>query len=154
MKFCAIIATLFAAAIASAQDVPSFTHCEKLSDEIVPQLTIEQFTIAPYPLCIGQSVCATGKGQLSTPVIEGAQLSITGKFLGRIVYTDNYDLCTLMANQGHPCPIPTTLTSLTSCINVKPNAPADINVKLEVMATNGDGNLLFCQEANVIAKKC
>ncbi|KAG0234081.1 hypothetical protein BGW42_006947 [Actinomortierella wolfii] len=153
MKFCAIIATLFAAVIASAQDVPSFIHCTGLGN-VVPQLTIEQFIIAPYPLCIGQSVCTTGKGQLSTPVIEGAQLSITGKFLGRIVYTDNYDLCTLMAGQGHPCPIPTTLTSLTSCINVKPNAPAGINVKLEVMATNGDGNLLFCQEANVIAKNC
>ncbi|KAG0238804.1 hypothetical protein BGW41_008015 [Actinomortierella wolfii] len=153
MKFVAAVASLLiaAAAVVSGQTMPAPYNCATGPT----QIDIETFTLDPYPLCIGQSVCATGSGTLSTPVIQGAHLSITGKFLGRIVYTDNHDLCALLSSQGFDCPIPTTMTSITSCVQVKPNAPANIPVLLTVSATNGDGGVLFCQAANgVIAKNC
>ncbi|KAF9273193.1 hypothetical protein BGZ68_001729, partial [Mortierella alpina] len=93
MKFITAIAALFVATVANAQ-VP-FTNCATGNTDIV----IDTFSISPYPLCVGKEVCATGTGVLSTPVIAGAKLSIVGKYLGRIVYTDNHDLCTLMAAQ-------------------------------------------------------
>ncbi|KAF9574611.1 hypothetical protein EC968_006026 [Mortierella alpina] len=147
MKFITAIAALFVATVANAQ-VP-FTNCATGPTDI----TIDTFSIAPYPLCVGKEVCATGTGVLSTPVIEGAKLSIIGKYLGRVVYTDNHDLCTLMAAQGHPCPIPTTLTSITACVPVKSTAPANIPVQLTVQATNGNNHVLFCQAATVTATK-
>ncbi|KAG0213541.1 hypothetical protein BGX28_004177 [Mortierella sp. GBA30] len=148
MKFIAAIAALFVAAVANAQ-VP-FTNCATTPTDI----TIDTFSIAPYPLCIGQNVCATGTGTLSTPVIAPAKLTITGKYLGRTVYNDNQDLCALMAAQGHPCPIPTTLNAITACVQVKANAPANIPVQLTVQATNGNNHVLFCQTATVTAKNC
>ncbi|KAF9989586.1 hypothetical protein BGZ75_005725 [Mortierella antarctica] len=102
--------------------MPPVFNCATGPTDIV----INNFTLTPYPLCIGQSVCATGTGTLLTPVIAPAKLAITGKYLGRIVYSDNHDLCALMAAQGLPCPIPTTLTSITACIQVKPSAPANV----------------------------
>ncbi|KAF9182463.1 hypothetical protein BGZ51_004729 [Haplosporangium sp. Z 767] len=141
MKYFAAIAAFACLAFANAQTLPPITNCATGTTDI----TISSFTLAPYPLCVGQDVCATGTGTLSTPVVEGATLAITGKYLGRVVYTDNHDLCVLMAAQGHPCPIPTTLTSITACVLVKPNAPTGIPVVLTVIATNGSGNVLFCQ---------
>ncbi|KAF9931766.1 hypothetical protein BGZ65_004722, partial [Modicella reniformis] len=119
-------------------------------------LSIDNFTLAPYPLCINKNVCATGTGQLLVPVVEGATLSITGKYLGRVVYSDSHDLCVLLSAQGHPCPIPTTLTSITACVLVKPSAPANVPVVLIVQAINGNtNNLLFCQTASgVKAQHC
>ncbi|KAG0368585.1 hypothetical protein BC939DRAFT_469902 [Gamsiella multidivaricata] len=148
MKFIAAVAALFVAAVANAQ-VP-FTNCATGATDIA----ITTFSIAPYPLCINQNVCATGTGTLSTPVVAGAKLAITGRYGGRVVYTDNQDLCALMAAQGHPCPIPTTLTSITACVLVKSTAPANVPVALTVLATNGNGNVLFCQSATVTAKTC
>ncbi|KAK3805428.1 MAG: hypothetical protein JOS17DRAFT_823147 [Linnemannia elongata] len=150
MKFIAAVAALVVAAVANAQ-VP-FTNCASGPT----QIAITQFTIAPYPLCIGKNVCAEGTGTLSTPVIAGATLSITGRYLGRLVYTDNHDLCDLMAKQDppQPCPIPTTVKSIKSCVLVKPNAPPNIAVDLQVSAINGDGGTLFCQGAKVTAKTC
>ncbi|KAF9940752.1 hypothetical protein BGZ67_006929 [Mortierella alpina] len=151
MKSITAIAALFCLAVANAQSMPPVFDCATGPTDIV----INNFTLTPYPLCIGQSVCATGTGTLLTPVIAPAKLAITGKYLGRIVYSDNHDLCALMAAQGLPCPIPTTLTSITACIQVKPSAPANIPVSLTVLATNGNNHVLFCQAANnVIAKHC
>ncbi|KAG9325070.1 hypothetical protein KVV02_008542 [Mortierella alpina] len=147
MKFITAIAALFVATVANAQ-VP-FTNCATGPTDIV----IDSFTISPYPLCIGKEVKATGTGVLSTPVIAGAKLSIIGKYLGRIVYNDNHDLCKLMGDQGHPCPIPTTLTSITASVPVKSTAPANIPVQLTVQATNGNNHILFCQSATVTATK-
>ncbi|KAG0207701.1 hypothetical protein BGX28_001097 [Mortierella sp. GBA30] len=151
MKFSSFIASLAVLAIANTQPPPPITNCATGTTDII----IDNFTLTPYPLCIGKSVCASGTGTLLTPVINPAKLAITGKYLGRVVYTDNYDLCVLMADQGHPCPIPTTMTSITACILVKSNAPANIPVALTVLATNGNNHVLFCQAANnVIAKNC
>ncbi|GJJ69032.1 hypothetical protein EMPS_01378 [Entomortierella parvispora] len=152
MKFIAAIAALACAAIVQAQTtMPPITNCATGATD----LTINSFTLAPYPLCVNQNVCATGTGQLSTPVIEGAQLSIIGRYLNKIVYTDSEDLCSLLAAQGFTCPIPVTMTSITACVLVKPTAPVGIPVDLQVQATNGNGHVLFCQASNgVYAANC
>ncbi|KAG0044551.1 hypothetical protein BGZ83_010243 [Gryganskiella cystojenkinii] len=152
MKFFATIAALACVVIAQAQTtIPPITNCASGATD----LTINSFTLAPYPLCVNQNVCATGTGQLSTPVISGATLSIVGRYLNKIVYTDNHDLCILLAAQGFTCPIPVTMTSITACVLVKPGAPVGIPVNLQVLATNGNGHTLFCQAANgVYAANC
>ncbi|KAG0365869.1 hypothetical protein BC939DRAFT_490711 [Gamsiella multidivaricata] len=150
MKFFAAIAALVVAAVANAQTQPTWSNCATGSTD----LTITTFSVTPYPLCIGQNVCASGTGTLSTPVVAGAKLAITGRYGGRVVYTDNQDLCSLTGGQGHPCPIPITVTSITVCLLVKTTAPANVPVALTVLATNGNGNVLFCQAATVTAKVC
>ncbi|KAF9915287.1 hypothetical protein BX616_006500 [Lobosporangium transversale] len=124
MKFFSVAATLFIAAVANAQ---------------LQSLSLSSLR---------------RQGRLRHPVTQGAKLNVVGKFLNRIVYTDAHDLCTLLAAQGHPCPVPVTLTSITACIKVKDSAPAGITVALQVSATNGNGHVLFCQAANAIAQKC
>ncbi|KAG0363983.1 hypothetical protein BG005_000015 [Podila minutissima] len=149
MKFFAAVATLVIAAVANAQ--PSWTDCAPAG---TADLTISSFTVTPYPLCIGQNVCASGNGVLKVPVTAPAKLQISGSYLGRVVYTDNQDLCAISAAYGQPCPIPVTVTSITACVLVKTSAPANIDVKLTVKAFNGNNHILFCQEATVKATNC
>ncbi|KAF9420804.1 hypothetical protein BGZ94_009030 [Podila epigama] len=148
MKFFAAVAALAFTALVQAQ-VP-FINCAVGPTD----LTINSFSLSPYPLCINQNVCATGTGTLSTPVIAPAKLSISGKYLGRVVYTDNQDLCKISAEAGVPCPIPVTVNSITACVLVKPSAPANVNVQLTVQGINGNNNVLFCQAATVLATNC
>ncbi|KAF8980519.1 hypothetical protein CPC16_000930 [Podila verticillata] len=150
MKFFAVIVALAFAALVSTQ-TPVITSCATPG---TTDLIINSFTISPYPLCINQNVCATGTGTLLTDVIAPAKLAISGKFLGRVVYTDNQDLCAITAAAGMPCPIDTTHTSITACVLVKPSAPANVNVQLTVQATNGNNRILFCQAATVVANNC
>jgi len=121
MKFFAAIAALAVATIANAQ--VTWSNCATGATD----LTINTFSISPYPLCVNQQVCATGTGLLSTPVIAGGKLSIIGRYLNKIVYTDSADLCTLLASQGFTCPIPVTMTSITACVLVKPSAPVGVS---------------------------
>jgi hypothetical protein len=150
MKFFAAVAALLVATVANAQ-LPTFTDCAPPG---TADLTINSFSVTPYPLCIGQNVCASGTGVLSAPVIAPAKLAISGKYLGRVVYTDNQDLCAISAAAGQPCPIPITVTSITACVLVKTSAPANINVQMTVQANNGNNHILFCQAATVIAQTC
>ncbi|KAG0337663.1 hypothetical protein BG004_007557 [Podila humilis] len=148
MKFTAVAALLLAA-VATAQQ-PTWTNCATGPTD----MTVSAFSVAPYPLCVNQNVCATVVGTLSTAVIAPAKLSISGKYLGRVVYTDNQDLCAILSAAGHPCPLPITTTTITACVLVKPTAPTGINVQLTVTATNGNNNVLFCQGATVTANNC
>ncbi|KAG9321460.1 hypothetical protein KVV02_003587 [Mortierella alpina] len=147
MKFIAAIAALVAAAVANAQ---TFTNCAAGPTD----MALTAFSVTPYPLCIGQNVCATVSGTLSTPIVAPAKLSVTGKYLGRIVYTDNQDLCAVLAASGIPCPVPVSVTTVTACVLVKPSAPANIPVQLTILATNGNNHVLFCQAATVTAVQC
>ncbi|KAG0347474.1 hypothetical protein BGZ54_004909, partial [Gamsiella multidivaricata] len=117
MRFTAIAALLLAA-VASAQS-PIFSNYAIGFTE----MTVASIVLAPYPLCVNKNVCITVIGTLSTSIVTGARLSISGKYGGRVVYTDNQDLCNLLYVQGHPCPVPITVTSLTVCVLVKPTAP-------------------------------
>ncbi|CAO3570116.1 unnamed protein product [Mortierella alpina] len=147
MKFIAALAALVVATVANAQ---TFTNCATG----VADMTVTGFSVNPYPLCIGQNVCATVTGTLSTPIIAPAKLAVTGKYLGRVVYSDNQDLCTVLAASGVPCPVPVSVTSVTACVLVKTTAPANIPVQLTILATNGNNHVLFCQAATVTAVQC
>ncbi|KAF9187915.1 hypothetical protein BGZ51_000100 [Haplosporangium sp. Z 767] len=149
MKFITAAAALFVAAVANAQS-PSFTNCAPASAD----MTVTGFSLSPYPLCVGKEVCATVTGTLNASIVGPSALSIVGKYLGRVVYTDNHDLCSVLADTEHPCPVDTTATSVTACILVKANAPTGIPVALTIQATNGSGNTLFCQTATVTAQVC
>ncbi|KAG0250543.1 hypothetical protein DFQ27_009368 [Actinomortierella ambigua] len=150
MKFSAAAATLAVAAVVSAQQ-PTWTSCATGATD----MAVTSFSVAPYPLCVGKPVCATIGGTLSSPISgTTAGLSIIGKYLNRVVYTDSKNLCEILANTEHPCPVDTTVTSVVACIDVKPTAPVGIPVQLEVKATNGNGNVIFCQKATVTAQNC
>ncbi|KAG0252734.1 hypothetical protein BG011_006833 [Mortierella polycephala] len=149
MKFITAVAALFVATVANAQ-APTFTDCATGT----PDMTVTSFSVSPYPLCVGQDVCATVVGTLGTPIDGAAALSIVGKYLGRVVYTDNHGLCDVLAGTDHPCPVDTSVTSVVACVLVKPNAPVGIPVSLTIQATNGSGNTLFCQSATVTAASC
>ncbi|KAF8933399.1 hypothetical protein BGZ47_010882 [Haplosporangium gracile] len=148
MKFIAAFVALVAASVVNAQS-PAFTNCAA-----APQMAVTGFTVSPYPLCINKQVCATVTGTSTTPIDGDATLAVTGRYLGRLVYTDNQDLCTVLGASGHPCPVPITTNQVTACILVKPNAPPNIGVALTITATNGDGGVIFCQTATVTAVTC
>ncbi|KAI1300526.1 hypothetical protein EDD11_006170 [Mortierella claussenii] len=148
MKFIAAIAALAVAAVANAQY--TFTSCATGATD----MTVSSLTLNPYPLCVGKNVCATVSGDLNTAITAGAKLNVVGKYLNRVVYTDAQDLCTVLGASGHPCPVPTSVKQVNACILVKSSAPADVPVALQLTATNGNGHVLFCQQATVTAKKC
>ncbi|KAK3825346.1 MAG: hypothetical protein J3Q66DRAFT_384571 [Benniella sp.] len=149
MKLFAAIVTLILATLIAAQQ-PVFTNCAASTAEF----TVASFSIFPHPACVSQNVCVTITGMLSAPITAGAKVTIVGRYLGRVVYTDNQDLCALSAAQGNPCPLPVSLTSLTVCVLVKTNAPVGIPVTISISATNGNGNPLFCQSATVQFQNC
>ncbi|KAG0294444.1 hypothetical protein BGZ97_005087, partial [Linnemannia gamsii] len=102
-------------------------------------------TLSPSTPCINQAFCLNLTGCLSTPIIQGAKYSITGRWLGRLVYTDNSDLCEILAAVGTPCPIPAGTTNLTICRPLKPNTPPNMPIYWQFVATNGDGGLITAQ---------
>jgi len=149
MKFFTALAALVVATVASATS-PTFTNCATGSTD----MTVTGFSLAPYPLCVGAQVCATVSGTLSAPITTGGLLTISGKYLGRVVYSDSEDLCTVLAGSGNPCPIAATTGSITACVTVKTTAPTNINVALTVTAINGDGNTIFSQCGTITAITC
>ncbi|KAF9405442.1 hypothetical protein BGZ76_006574 [Entomortierella beljakovae] len=141
MKISNLLFGLSLSTIAYSQS-PIFTNCAPANAD----LTVNEASIDPYPLCRGQQACLTLTGLLSVPVTSGALLNIVGLLFGSPVYTDiNIDLCALLAAQGHPCPVPITLTALTFCVMVKPSAPVNIALGYTYSAVNGGGSTLFCQ---------
>ncbi len=122
MKFLTLITLLFILATVTAQ---MFTNCATgLTDMIIEGMG--NFSLSPSPLCVGRNACATAVGTLLTPIIRPSTFSITGKYLGRIVYTDNQNLCSLLHDQGFFCPIPTSVTTITVCALIKPSAPYNV----------------------------
>ncbi|KAF9158513.1 hypothetical protein DFQ27_003588 [Actinomortierella ambigua] len=151
MKVTAALASLlFTAAVTTAQQ-PTWSSCATGATD----MTITSFSVAPYPLCVGKPVCAEIHGTNTAP-IDGstAVLSVIGKYLNRVVYTDSKNLCQVLANASLPCPVAVGTPYVKACIDVKPTAPVGIPVSLEVKATNGNGNVIFCQKATVTAQNC
>ncbi|KAG0035534.1 hypothetical protein BGZ81_006911 [Podila clonocystis] len=74
-----------------------------------------------------------------------AKVSVSGKYLGRIVYTDNQDLCAVLASIGIACPAPITITGISLCLLIKTSCPANIPLQMSITATNGNNHFLFCQ---------
>ncbi|KAG0279387.1 hypothetical protein BGZ95_001365 [Linnemannia exigua] len=112
-----------------------------------PQFTVNTggFSVAPYPICRNKNMCVTATGSLSTPIVSGAKFSITGTYLGRLVYSDEQNLCSILADYGIWCPVATYRSSLTICVLVKSSVPLNVYMAMKFLATNGDGNIIFCQ---------
>ncbi|KAG0006755.1 hypothetical protein BGZ65_004246 [Modicella reniformis] len=136
MKFFAAIAVLAVAAVAKAQS-PVFSNCS-----------------GGVPLSMSMTVCASITGTLNNPITAGSTLSTIGRYLGRIVYNDNHDLCTVLNAAGLPCPVSPPQSYVNACILVLTTAPASIPVVLTIQAVNGNGNLIFCQRSTVTAQNC
>ncbi|KAG0076673.1 hypothetical protein BGZ90_008357 [Linnemannia elongata] len=123
MKFItAITALATAAAVASAEfQIPppsNFSSCASGPT----QLALTSFTLSPSPLCRGKEFCYTAPGNLSASIIDGATMSTTARFLGRLVYTDNANLCDTLVASGHKgCPIPAGSVTLRICRTLHPN---------------------------------
>jgi hypothetical protein len=83
-----------------------------------------------HPMCITQSVCFTATGSLLAPIMDGTNLtqtSLIGKYLGRVLYREEHNLCDNLTAQGQSCPIPVGTTSLKTCFSIHPNYPADVS---------------------------
>ncbi|KAI8358238.1 hypothetical protein B0O80DRAFT_520826 [Mortierella sp. GBAus27b] len=148
----AITSLVFLGAVA-AQTYPSFADCATSPTDF----NVSSFTISVYPMCITQRVCFTATGSLLAPITHGTnltQVSLIGKYVGRVLYRDEQNLCDILGNQGQPCPVPVGTTSLTTCLYVKPNLIPDIPVKYELRLTNGNGNTIFCRNATMTATNC
>ena len=121
MKFFTAAVALVAASVANAY---SFTNCAPAN----AILAIDSFVLTPDPnLCTTQPACVTGTGKLSAPVTAGGSLSIIGKLGALTVYSDIQDLCTVLGNNGLPCPVPTSTTSLHACVPIKSGAPTGVS---------------------------
>ncbi|KAF9988303.1 hypothetical protein BGZ80_008620 [Entomortierella chlamydospora] len=144
MKFFAAAIALAVAAVANAGSYVSFTDCASGSD-----LTLNTLYLDPYPICVGQDVCATITGTLSADVTAPSTMSIIGTYFGSTVYTQSLDVCTLVS-----CPVPQSTTSMTFCFPVLSSAPAGIPVVLTITATNGNGNTLFCGSFTTTGSNC
>ncbi|KAH7041808.1 hypothetical protein BKA57DRAFT_472717 [Linnemannia elongata] len=141
----AITALATAAAVACALPPPgNFSSC----DSYPKQLALTSFTINPSPVCIGKKFCYTATGNLSSSIIDGATLSTTVRYLNRLVYNDNANLCDALAAGGHKgCPIPAGPVTLKICREMRLNFLPNVPMKFEASAVNGDGGTLFCQTA-------
>lgn len=134
MKLLAPLTTVVAAVAAQGPGT-IFTSCATPG---TTEQTVANFMIsAPY--CAGHNYTLTSTGPLSGPIFEPAKLAITGKFLGRVIYADNMDMCPLLAEAGTPCPVATTVTSLSLQRLLKPSFPANVRYYFQACA-----NLLFC----------
>ncbi|KAF9407024.1 hypothetical protein BGZ76_006191, partial [Entomortierella beljakovae] len=121
MKISNLLFGLSLSAIAYSQS-PTFTNCAPANADFA----VSSVSVSPYPLCKSKNVCISLTGQLSVPITTGATLDIVGTFLGSPYYTDtNLDLCALSSAQGHPCPVPVTVTDLTLCVPLKPSVPVN-----------------------------
>ncbi|KAF9952780.1 hypothetical protein BGZ70_000484, partial [Mortierella alpina] len=139
MKISASLLGFVALACTAAAQM-NYTNCATTPTRF--QMT--SATWSPSPACVGKDLCAAGTGTLDAPIIQGARLVLTGRYLGRLVYTDEHDFCAVLAAQGTPCPVAAGAVVLKGCVKIKENAPPNVGVDFRTVATNGDGGLLFC----------
>ncbi|KAF9209211.1 hypothetical protein BGZ59_010223 [Podila verticillata] len=155
MKLLPTIATLAVIAVTHARTLispyPVSGDCASpgTTDQIVTD-----FNLTPSDYCIGKSYTVTTTGSLVNDVIAPAKITITGKFLGRIVYTDQQDLCALLAAAGTPCPVAKTANALSFALTVKPSLPGGIQFGYTYQAINGNNRILFCRTTNLTGKNC
>ncbi|KAG0293200.1 hypothetical protein BGZ97_005393 [Linnemannia gamsii] len=146
MKFTTAVTILATAVISavSAQD-GVYTTFKDCSTGSPTDFTATSVSISPSPLCISKPFCLTASGTLTAPITQGASYVITGRWLGRVVYTETHDLCTLLAANGQNCDVPAGPFTLNLCVDVKANYPAGWVFDFQFHAINGNNELLFCQ---------
>ncbi|KAF9436957.1 hypothetical protein BGZ76_002460 [Entomortierella beljakovae] len=137
MKFVSAIATVIALAATTSA---AFTSCGSSTDTF----TLASVSYTPNPPKVGQDVCITLNGSLSAPVTDGAQLRVTGTFIGITVYDQTSDLCAGLAGSATPCPIATTVTTVNQCIQVPSSVPTGISINLKAVATQTSTSRIFC----------
>ncbi|KAI1314472.1 Phosphatidylglycerol/phosphatidylinositol transfer protein [Mortierella claussenii] len=137
MKFIsAAVAVLALASSASA----AFSSCGSSKDTF----KLSGVSYTPNPPKVGQNVCITVQGSLSKPVTQGASIHVTATFWGINVYDNTADLCAALAGGATPCPIATSVKSVTTCITVPSNVPTGVSINMKAVATNAGGDSLFC----------
>jgi hypothetical protein len=131
MKFTTAVTILATAVISavSAQD-GVYTTFKDCSTGSPTDFTATSVSISPSPLCISKPFCLTASGTLTAPITQGASYVITGRWLGRVVYTETHDLCTLLAANGQNCDVPAGPFTLNLCVDVKANYPAGVSTSL------------------------
>ncbi|KAF9132450.1 hypothetical protein BG015_003704 [Linnemannia schmuckeri] len=146
MKFTTALAVLATAVISAVSaQTGTYTDLSNCPNAGPTGYAATNVTISPSPLCISKPFCLTATGILSTPITEGAEYVITGRWLGRVLYTDVHDLCSLLAANGQSCDVPAGPFNLKLCVDLKPHYPNGWVFDFQFHANNGDGNLLFCQ---------
>ncbi|KAG0373838.1 hypothetical protein BGX24_011177 [Mortierella sp. AD032] len=105
-------------------------------------------------MCINKTYTLTAIGNALKPINVGAKLAVTGRFLGRLVYTDNKSLEEVLAPSGQSLPIPAGPVALNLTLLLKPNRPPNMSIAFQFYASNGDGGNLFCQSASLSAVIC
>ncbi|KAF9370618.1 hypothetical protein CPB97_002608 [Podila verticillata] len=143
MKFLAIIATVVATAVAVDYPVFPFVWTDCYYPGTTDQ-TVTNFTLKPS-FCPGKNYTVIVTGPVIQDIIAPAKLQIAGKFLGRTVYTDNKDFCSLLATAGTPCPVAAGTPALAFDVLMKPNWPMDITNQFTYEVINGNNVPLFCQ---------
>ncbi|KAK3837656.1 MAG: hypothetical protein JOS17DRAFT_813462 [Linnemannia elongata] len=154
MKFLAVTAALVTAAVVTAELPPpeNFTDCATTPT----QLTLTSFTVSPSPLCLKQQFCYTATGTLNAPLLKGSTISIYGRYLNRLVYTDYLiDLCAALTAGGHTdCNVPAGPVSLKLCRPVRNSFWANVPTQFQTLLTNGDGSIILCQTQRNYAVNC
>ncbi|KAF9414137.1 Phosphatidylglycerol/phosphatidylinositol transfer protein [Podila epigama] len=129
------------AAIALATSVSAaFSSCGSSSDDFA----FGSVSYTPNPPKVKQNLCITLKGNLKNNVTDGSTLRLTATFWGINVYDTTTDLCTGLAGGANPCPIPTTTTSVTQCIDVPSEVPAGVSLNIKAEAKRSTGQRIFC----------
>ncbi|KAG0379556.1 hypothetical protein BGX24_012739 [Mortierella sp. AD032] len=124
MKITAALVTLTTAAVSSVS--AQFTNFVSTATNPI-QYDGTNYTITPSPLCIGKQFCLTASGTLSTDIIEGSTYSIYGKSMGQIFYIEQKnDLCSILAANGTPCPVPAGAFNLNLCKSLLANFPRNL----------------------------
>ncbi|KAG0321444.1 hypothetical protein BGZ97_011325 [Linnemannia gamsii] len=116
------------------------------------QVTDATFKMDGEWSCLGEKVCGTLTGNFTSPLIEGSQLSVEVRYLGRLTGSYRGDLCAILKESGYNCPIPAGPKTLHACINYNATVP-NINTVATVQARNGDGYTLFCQKTPAVMNK-
>ncbi|KAI8358239.1 hypothetical protein B0O80DRAFT_424308 [Mortierella sp. GBAus27b] len=153
MRISSGITSLLFLITAAAQSWPANTDCATSPTDF----NVSGFAFSIYPMCIAQPICFTATGSLLAPIMHGTNLtkvSFVGRYLGRVLYLDEQNLCDNLAAQGQPCPVPVGTTFLTTCFRIRDNFPPNIPMKFELRLTNGNGNTIFCRNATMTAMTC
>ncbi|KAF9094899.1 Phosphatidylglycerol/phosphatidylinositol transfer protein [Mortierella sp. GBA35] len=137
MKFITTAAALIALASSATA---AFSSCGSSTDS----LKLTSVTYTPNPPKVGQNVCITLNGSLAKEVTAGSSIRVTATFWGMNVYDQTSDLCSGLVGGPNPCPVSTTVTSVTQCITVPSNVPAGVSLNLKAVATNADSSRIFC----------
>ncbi|KAK3837553.1 MAG: hypothetical protein J3R72DRAFT_525854 [Linnemannia gamsii] len=146
MKFTSVLAAVACAITASAQSTGAFTNFIDCGGKGV-QLLLEDFSVAPSPMCIGKDICINATGELADDISPGATLDVYGKHLGQVVYSDKIDLCQALAANGQACPVPYNTRSFKICFKLKSTYVPGSATQFDFNASNGDRMTLFCQRA-------